>query len=151
MNRETSRLNSVLKIRVSIVDWATAAPLLSKIRREVFIEEQQVPQELEWDGRDEESIHALATTASGDAIGTARLLPGGQIGRMAVLRPWRRSGVGTLLLRCLIDAADDPQRLFLNAQTSAEAFYRRNGFVPARDDVFMEAGIPHIRMIYRSR
>ena len=136
--------------KVSIVDWAAAAPLLSKIRREVFIIEQQVPVELEWDGRDEESIHALAMTVSGEAIGTARLLPECQIGRMAVLSPWRRQGIGTRLLRCLIDAADDPQRLFLNAQTSAEAFYRRNGFT-SEGEVFMEAGIPHIRMIYRSR
>ncbi|MEJ2309433.1 MAG: GNAT family N-acetyltransferase [Gammaproteobacteria bacterium] len=135
---------------VSIVEWADRGQLLGEIREQVFIIEQGVPPELEWDGRDEESIHALALTTSGQPVGTARLLPEGQIGRMAVLRAWRRQGVGTLLLHCLIDCAEDPARLFLNAQTSAEPFYRRNGFVP-EGEVFMEAGIPHIRMVYRIR
>jgi predicted GNAT family N-acyltransferase len=135
---------------VSIVAWADAGRLLGEIREQVFIIEQGVPPELEWDGRDKESTHALALNASGQPVGTARLLPEGQIGRMAVLRAWRRQGVGTLLLHCLIDSAEDPARLFLNAQTSAEPFYRRNGFVP-KGEVFMEAGIPHIRMVYRIR
>jgi predicted GNAT family N-acyltransferase len=134
---------------VAIVDWQTAGERLSAIRREVFILEQGVPQALEWDGRDEEAIHAIALDPDGRPIGSARLLPEGQIGRMAVLESWRRRGVGTELLRCLVESASDRKSLFLNAQTSAESFYRNNGFVP-EGKVFMEAGIPHIRMRYRS-
>lgn len=132
---------------VSIVDWVKEGPALSTIRRDVFIVEQGVPLELEWDGRDEEALHALATDASGNPIGTARLLPEGQIGRMAVLQPWRGRGVGTELLRCLLETASQKEKLFLNAQTSAEVFYKANGFIP-EGDIFMEAGIPHRRMRY---
>jgi predicted GNAT family N-acyltransferase len=135
-------------ISVSIADWQESGAQLSDVRRDVFIIEQKVPKELEWDGRDEAAIHAMATTQSGEVIGTARLLPEGQIGRMAVLRPWRKHGIGTRLLHCLIDSTHNSGHLFLNAQTSAESFYRNNGFLPD-GEIFMEAGIPHIRMIYR--
>ena len=135
---------------IGLVTWQDAADELSAIRHRVFIDEQKVPPELEWDGRDEVAMHVMARSMDGDAIGTARLLPEGQIGRMAVLQPWRKGGIGSGLLRCLIAHAGDRERLFLNAQTRAEAFYRRNGFEP-EGDVFMEAGIPHIRMRYRPR
>lgn len=133
---------------IGLVTWQDAADELSAIRRRVFIDEQGVPAELEWDGLDASAMHAKATSLTGEAIGTARLLPGGQIGRMAVLRRWRGIGIGTAMLQCLIDHTAEKERLFLNAQTSAESFYRRNGFEP-EGDVFMEAGIPHIRMRYR--
>ena len=135
---------------IGLVTWQDAADELSAIRRRVLIDEQKVPPELEWDGLDASAMHAKATSLTGEAIGTARLLPEGQIGRMAVLQPWRKGGIGSGLLRCLIAHAGDRERLFLNAQTRAEAFYRRNGFEP-EGDVFMEAGIPHIRMRYRPR
>lgn len=133
---------------IGLVTWQDTADELSAIRRRVFIDEQGVPAELEWDGLDASAMHAKATSLTGEAIGTARLLPGGQIGRMAVLRRWRGIGIGTAMLQCLIAHAAEKERLFLNAQTSAESFYRRNGFEP-EGDVFMEAGIPHIRMRYR--
>jgi predicted GNAT family N-acyltransferase len=135
---------------IGLVTWQDAADELSAIRRRVFIDEQKVPPELEWDGLDASAMHAKATSLTGEAIVTARLLPGGQIGRMAVLRRWRGIGIGTAMLQCLIAHAAEKERLFLNAQTSAESFYRRNGFEP-EGDVFMEAGIPHIRMRYRPR
>jgi predicted GNAT family N-acyltransferase len=133
---------------IGLVSWQDAADELSAIRRLVFIDEQKVPPELEWDGHDEAAMHVIARSTEGEAIGTARLLPEGQIGRMAVLEPWRKRGVGSALLLCLIAHAGEKERLFLNAQTSAESFYRYNGFKP-EGDIFMEAGIPHIRMRYR--
>ena len=135
---------------IGLVTWQDAADELSAIRRRVFIDEQKVPPELEWDGLDASAMHAKATSLTGEAIGTARLLPGGQIGRMAVLRRWRGIGIGTAMLQCLIAHAAEKERLFLNAQTSAESFYRRNGF-ETEGEIFMEAGIPHIRMRYRPR
>ncbi|MEJ2316773.1 MAG: GNAT family N-acetyltransferase [Gammaproteobacteria bacterium] len=134
--------------RIDLVNWPDTSTQLSAIRRRIFIDEQGVPADLEWDGLDATAMHARATSLAGEVIGTARLLPDGQIGRMAVLREWRGLGVGTAMLQCLIACAPVKERLFLNAQTSAESFYRRNGFEP-EGEIFMEAGIPHIRMHYR--
>lgn len=128
-------------------DWINDAERLGSVRTAVFIREQRVPADMEWDGLDETAIHVIAEDSSGAAIGTARLLPGGQIGRMAVLAPWRNRGVGRLLLRRVLDIArtEGCAHLFLNAQISARAFYERQGF-HAVGDVFDEAGIPHVRM-----
>jgi predicted GNAT family N-acyltransferase len=142
-------LNSA-RYSIDLVNWQDASTELSAIRSRVFIDEQGVAAELEWDGLDASAMHAKATSLTGEAIGTARLLPGGQIGRMAVLRRWRGIGIGTAMLQCLIDHAAEKERLFLNAQTSAESFYRRNDF-ETEGEIFMEAGIPHIRMRYRPR
>jgi len=124
--------------------WADAAPQLRQVRRSVFVIEQRVPEMLEWDGADVQSLHALAVDASGNAIGCARLLPDGHIGRVAVLAPWRRCGVGSALVSRLIDEARGrgDARVILNAQIAAIPFYARHGFV-AGGDVFDEAGIAH--------
>ncbi len=83
--------------KVVQANWPTGKDSLRVVRRKVFIEEQQVPEELEWDGEDEVSSHVLAVAADGMPIGTARLLRDGHIGRMAVLKEWRRRGVGQRL------------------------------------------------------
>ena len=118
------------------------------IREQVFIEEQQVPPELEWDGLDPECIHVLATLGDGTAIGTARMLDG-HIGRMCVLPEWRGCGAGRALLEALLSHAREQhiRKLVLNAQTGATGFYEKSGF-NATGPVFMDAGIPHRRMIY---
>ena len=128
-------------------NWQTDGNRLSNIRRLVFILEQKVPQNEEWDGKDEDSWHWLATDTTDMPIGTARLLPDGQIGRMAVLSDYRKFGVGAALLEQAVEKA---RRLgftevFLNAQTHALGFYERAGFI-ARGIEFQEAGIPHYRM-----
>jgi len=126
---------------ISILAWDKALPLARPVREDVFVAEQKVPLELEWDEWDERSDHAVARDASGRAIGTARLLPDGRIGRMAVLREWRRRGVGAALMEALLQKAREQSlsRVTLHAQTHAAGFYRRLGF-SERGGEFWEAG-----------
>jgi len=138
----------VTGITVSLVDWSDHARVLTMIRDQVFIVEQDVPLELERDPDDLHYIHALARDSSGRGIATGRLLPDGKIGRMAVLSDWRGSGVGRKLLDCLIGAAAarGDGEVHLDAQIHASEFYRRYGFT-AEGEPFMDAGIPHIHMV----
>jgi len=128
--------------------FAEARPAIEAIRRQVFIEEQQVPEELEWDGLDEDALHLLVTAGDGTPVATARLLSNGHIGRMAVLPRWRGQGAGAAMLQRLLEMARAQQlpRVFLNAQISAEGFYARAGF-HSEGETFMDAGIPHKRMV----
>lgn len=134
-------------LRVREADWGRDGPTLRAIREQVFVHEQKVPPGLEWDGLDPGCLHLVAETADGRAVGTARLLPDGRIGRMAVLAAWRRQGIGRALLEAAIAAARARglARLTLNAQTYVIRFYERAGFRP-EGAVFEEAGIPHQRM-----
>lgn len=138
----------IRQFEIREANWDLDGPVLSDIRRLVFIVEQSVPQEEEWDGRDEASWHWVATDSGDEPIGTARLLPEGQIGRMAVLQDHRRHGIGAALLEGAVDKA---RRLgfanvFLNAQTHALTFYEKCGFSREGNE-FLEAGIPHYRMV----
>jgi predicted GNAT family N-acyltransferase len=128
-------------------DWPALGPLARPVREQVFVLEQGVPLEMEYDDADPVSRHVLARGPTNEAIGTGRLLPDGHIGRMAVLSEWRGKGVGTALMSRLLETARSRglEQLALNAQTSAAGFYRRFGFHEAGTE-FMEAGIPHITM-----
>ena len=132
---------------VQRVDWDARSADLHLVRRAVFIEEQSVPESLEWDDEDDHSRHVLATAADGTPIGTGRLKRGCQIGRMAVMREWRGRGVGATILRTLLEIArtDGCTSVRLHAQTHAMSFYARCGFI-ALGPEFMEAGIPHRTM-----
>lgn len=132
---------------VHAVEFATSADELLRIREAVFIDEQQVPPELERDALDPQCLHVVARDAGGRAIGTGRLTPERQVGRMAVLRDWRGQGVGEAMLAALVDAARARgwRELWLNAQVGALDFYRRLGFLPYGPR-FMEAGIEHQAM-----
>ncbi|MGB5734344.1 MAG: GNAT family N-acetyltransferase [Thiohalocapsa sp.] len=128
-------------------NWEQDQEALRNLRQAVFVREQGVPEALEWDGRDDDSLHLIAEAGDGMAVGTARMLTSGQIGRMAVLPEWRDRGIGTRLLAELLriaHAEDCPAR-FLNAQIGAMPFYERLGF-KAVGDGFDEAGIAHQRM-----
>ena len=127
--------------------WECDSEKIRQIREIVFVIEQQVPVELEWDGLDPTCLHVVAEAGAGIAIGTGRLLPDGHIGRMAVLGPWRRKGVGGLLLDALMSAASERgfTEVVLNAQTHAINFYAQHGFT-VEGDAFSDAGIPHRRM-----
>ncbi len=122
-------------------------PGIRQVRQQVFIEEQHVPVELEWDGLDDTAVHVVARSKHGEVVGTARMLADGHIGRMAVLPNWRRQGVGSALLQALLDIAGRRKlaAVFLHAQTRAVTFYSRHGF-QVEGEVFMDAGIPHRRM-----
>ncbi len=133
--------------RITLGDWASVRELAAAIRHAVFVVEQKVPVDIELDEFDPVSVHALAFGGDGVAVGTGRLLPDGHIGRMAVLRHARGSGVGGALLRALMAAARERGfgEVQLNAQTHALAFYARFGFV-AEGEEFDDAGIPHRAM-----
>ena len=125
---------------------------IAAIRHQVFVEEQQVPVEIEQDGRDATAHHWLATDFDGRSIGTVRLLPDGQIGRMAVLPEYRRRGIGFTLLELALQKAGRlalPEA-YLHAQSHAEEFYARAGFI-RRGEEFIEAGIPHVEMFQSLR
>ena len=126
------------------VAWADAETSLAAIRRQVFVVEQHVPEALEWDGLDDDAIHLLATAADGTAIGCARILEQGRIGRMAVLETWRGRGVGRLLLQSAIAScrARGWHNVTLSAQMHALDFYARAGFVVCSEE-YLDAGIPH--------
>lgn len=141
--------DDVLDVRVG--SWAQLREPARRIRTEVFIDEQRVPLEMEWDEADDGCLHAVAFNRIGQPVATGRLLPaqGGsaKIGRVAVNKVLRGSGVGRRLMQALMDAASrrGDREIVLHAQRSAESFYRSLGFT-ARGAEFEEAGIPHIEM-----
>lgn len=132
---------------VSLVCWHDGEPLLKSVREAVFIHEQGVPAELEWDGLDDSARHALALTHQGDVIGCGRIFTDGHIGRIAVLPQWRKQKVGTAIMEALLDYANsrDYKQVDVDAQTYAVPFYHSFGFVEQGKE-FMDAGLPHIKM-----
>jgi predicted GNAT family N-acyltransferase len=133
--------------RIREASWSRDEAALRRVRARVFVVEQGVPEELEWDGRDAQAVHLIAETAGGLAIGTARLLPGGRLGRMAVLPDYRGQGVGSALLKQALVLAGQQGlgTLRLNAQIQVVSFYQRFGFETVGKR-FEEAGIPHQAM-----
>lgn len=130
------------------VDYATVEPTLRAIRFEVFVDEQNVPPEIEMDDRDPFCTHWLAFDGD-EPIATARidLEKKGKVGRLAVRAGWRRRGVGRALMqRCHQAAlAHGLESVWCNAQVDAVPFYQSLGYV-ATGQVFAEAGIDHLRM-----
>lgn len=137
-------------IRIVDADWPAHEAAIRAIRQAVFITEQGIPGELEWDGCDAHCHHVLALLPDGRPVGTGRLQPDGRLGRMAVLRAWRGRGVGRAILHRLEQQARDRrlETVYLHAQTDAAGFYEKAGFRVA-GPVFMEAGIPHLEMTRR--
>ena len=113
----------------------------------MFIEEQEVPEALEWDEFDNTSSHFLAMLDD-SAVATARLMPNGQIGRMAVLAEYRNKGLGRQLLQFVLQQAkkNKLKKVHLHAQTNALAFYEKQGFTTS-SEIFYEANIPHREML----
>jgi predicted GNAT family N-acyltransferase len=137
------------EMNIKLGDWNTLQHDAQKIRYEVFVVEQKIPADLEWDIMDAQCLHAVAYDEKGLPVGTGRLLPDGHIGRMAVKESARGSGVGAAILRLLMAQAKQRGELGvqLNAQATVESFYQREGF--AREgNLFDEAGIPHIHMTH---
>ena len=122
---------------------------ICKIRFEVFVDEQNVSEELEIDGLDDEAKHVLAYIDD-EPIGTGRILSDGHIGRVAVLKKYRGLGIGNSVMRELIKWAQQNklEKLWLSSQWHAHSFYIDLGFV-CEGDIYEEAGIDHIKM-YRT-
>lgn len=137
--------------QVQVGDWATLGDQAGAIRKAVFVDEQGIPADLEWDAADTTCVHALARNRLGLALATGRLLahePGtSKIGRMAVLPSQRGTGVGRQVLDALMAAAKarGDQSVLLYSQASAVPFYLRSGY-QAEGEPFEEAGIPHLAM-----
>jgi YbgC/YbaW family acyl-CoA thioester hydrolase len=138
-------------VRVRTGHWDELGPAAAPLRTEVFVVEQRIPAELEWDADDAGALHAVAYNRMGLPVATGRLLAGtagiGRIGRMAVHPVLRGSGIGRRVLQALLAAAAarGDREVLLHAQRSAQAFYSRQGWRP-RGEPFEEAGIPHIEM-----
>jgi len=135
------------QIRIELGDWQQLRQWAEPLRFAVFVEEQQVPAEIELDSFDALSVHAVAFDATDSAVGTGRLLPDGHIGRMAVAKPVRGSGVGSALLKALMAEARrrGHTHAVLSAQTHAAGFYRKHGYCTYGDE-YDDAGIRHIDM-----
>jgi predicted GNAT family N-acyltransferase len=134
-------------------DFTADFASIRRVREAVFIDEQRVPRELEFDDRDPLCVHVLVF--EGDApVGTGRLdlAYGGKVGRVAVLASHRRSGVGAALMKRLHDIAREQRHahLWCNAQLTAVPFYERLGYVRS-GPIFVEAGIDHVKMDYDVR
>lgn len=138
-------------VQVKTGSWAELGADAQRIRTAVFVEEQRIPADLEWDEADHASVHAVACNRLGQAVATGRLLPAedgvAKVGRMAVHQVLRGTGVGEQVLRALAAAAHarGDRMLRLHAQRTARDFYARLGFT-AEGEPFEEAGIPHITM-----
>ncbi len=136
---------------LTLGSWADLQALSAPLRTEVFVHEQGVPQEMEWDERDAHCVHAVLCNRMGLPVATGRLLPAtdgvAKIGRMAVLRQLRGQALGAQVLSGLMNAARErgDRSVLLHAQCSAEKFYQRHGFV-RQGEVYQEAGMDHVHM-----
>jgi len=150
MDRSAAAAAAKRTLLVRVADFTADFTSLRRVRETVFIDEQRVPRELEFDDRDALCVHVLAF--DGDLpVGTGRLDLdyGGKVGRVAVVATHRRFGVGTAVMEALHGAARErnQSRLWCNAQLTAVPFYERLGYVSS-GPVFVEAGIDHLRMDY---
>jgi len=136
----------MINYNIKTTSWKKDRTSLSEVRRKVFIEEQNVPEDLEWDEFDNDCIHILVTDDQ-TPIACGRIKPDGHIGRMAVLKKHRNRGIGAAILSALLKQANDAnlKKLYLHAQISAIAFYEKQGFKICSEE-FMDAGIPHKTM-----
>lgn len=133
-------------IQLFLTSWDVDRARLEQVRRRVFVHEQQVREEEEWDEQDPVSEHVLAVV-NREPIGTGRLTPAGKIGRLAVVGEFRGKGIGGRILQMLMQEAvrRGLAQVVLHAQVQALPFYEKYGF-SAEGEVFEEAGIPHRRM-----
>jgi YbgC/YbaW family acyl-CoA thioester hydrolase len=138
-------------LKVKTGSWAELGTDARRIRTDVFVQEQKIPADLEWDEADDAAVHAVAYNRLGQPLATGRLIAAGEgtakIGRMAVHKVLRGAGVGEQVLRTLAAVAQQrgDRAITLHAQRTAEAFYARLGFLP-EGAPFDEAGIPHVTM-----
>jgi len=133
-------------LKVEIAKWIDDHTQLKNIREQVFIQEQKVTPQLEWDGMDEKAIHFLVFNDNA-AIGCARAIvikDHMQLGRMAVLKEYRGQGIGSALIEKAMTTAKLNQlsAIYISAQCHAIDFYKKFGF-EVTSDIYLDAEIPH--------
>ena len=137
------------KFHIEVIPWQCEMQAkLKAVREEVFIKEQHVPLDIEWDEFDETAIHLLALDEDAGAIACARILiDKAKIGRMGVLKPWRGRGLGYAILEKAIEVCKSHglQKVTLSAQTHAIKFYEKAGFV-VTSEAYIDANIWHVDM-----
>ena len=135
-----------MNITTIICDYEPHTDDICAIRYDVFVDEQNVPEELEIDGLDDKAKHVL-TFVDGLPIGTGRILSDGHIGRVAVLKNYRGLGIGKSIMKELVKCAQDLslEKVWLSSQWHAHSFYLDLGFVCV-GEIYKEAGINHIKM-----
>lgn len=135
------------KFQVIAAQWPADKEKLFAVRHQVFVVEQQVPEDQEWVGDDDQFLAVLAVDQNQQPIGTGRISADGVIGRMAVLKAWRGKGVGSAILEKLFQLGVESgrQQFTLSAQLHAIPFYAARGFV-AEGPVYLDAGIEHRSM-----
>jgi predicted GNAT family N-acyltransferase len=128
--------------------WDADGSGLLEVRGRVFIEEQGVDVLVERDGMDSQCLHAIAEDAEGIPIGAGRIAGNGKVGRIAVIEGWRGCGVGTAIMHELHRQAErmGMRHTYLHSQSLAAGFYLRFGYLVEGDE-FLEAGIPHLKMV----
>ncbi len=133
-------------IQIKQVSWLQAEPQLRAIRTPVFIKEQNVAPDFEWDEVDHSAVHLLATREN-EPIACLRIIDYQKIGRMAVLKAFRRNGLGAALLLEAVNICKvhGSRMIYLSAQTHAIAFYQACGF-KVTSDVYQDVNIPHVDM-----
>lgn len=137
---------SLKNIKIVQVTWAYAQHDLSKVRTDVFIKEQNVEPDFEWDELDVSAVHLLALVDN-QAIACLRIINHQKIGRMAVLKPWRGLGIGIVLLNKAIKICSKKgsHQVILSAQIQAVGFYSKAGFKVVSDE-YCDVNIPHVDM-----
>lgn len=134
-------------IDIAIVNFSDKQAEITSVRQTVFIKEQNVPENIDFDGSDTDYIHVLASDKNGLTVGTARINRKGRIGRMAVLKNYRRQGIGRKMIQVLMDYGrkNSITDFHVSSQVTAVGFYEKMGFEPFGEE-FLEAAIMHINM-----
>jgi len=135
-----------MNLKIKEVSYKSFRELIHKVRYAVFVVEQNIPPELEFDDQDPMSVHVLALIDAAP-VATGRLAPDGKIGRMAVLKNFREKGIGGKILSKLIEIGREKgiDQFYLSAQFHAISFYEKMGFI-AEGPTYLEAGIDHCLM-----
>ncbi|MEL0622103.1 GNAT family N-acetyltransferase [Marinomonas arenicola] len=128
-------------------DWNSSKAQLVFVRTQVFIIEQGIPPEDEWDEQDQDAVHFVSFGTTAVPTGVCRLLADGHIGRLAVLPAYRQQGYASMLLRKAIQVAREMgiKKVFLDAQVEAQAFYEKHNF-SSDGKVFLDATKLHVHM-----
>lgn len=137
---------TIEQVLIKQISWQEGESHLRQVRTVVFIDEQLVTPEFEWDDIDSTAIHLLAMH-NNQAIGCLRIIEGKKIGRMAILKPWRGKGVGNRLLKEAIRICrlKGSKQIVLSAQTHAIHFYQQAGFEITSSE-YTDVHIPHVDM-----